>query len=150
MEGKGIHFFGDSRVGATSTELRVDLLVENADGTESALRLFVAPEFAHQAVGVLDYNLRQYEARFGHIRVARPGDAPEELRRVRDSVEACVNMFIITHTDTLFFFDFQLLLARSRLRRPELLSRVRAVTMPGHVPHLHARLREALGRFPKP
>jgi len=145
-----IHFFSGSQVSATSTELRVDLLADNADGTSSAPRLFVAPEFAHQAVRVLEQNLRQYEARFGHIRVARPGDEPEEPRRIRDSTETCVNMFIITHTDSLFFFDFQLLLARSRIRRPEMLSRVRAVTMPGNVPHLHARLRDALGKFPRP
>ncbi len=147
---ENIHFFGEVQVSATSTELRVDLLSENADGTASALRLFVAPELARQAVRVLENNLQQYEARFGHIRVARPEDAPEAPRRIRDSVEACVNMFIVTHTDSMFFFDFQLLLARSRLRRPEVLSRARAVTMPGHVPHLHARVRDAVGRFPKP
>jgi len=145
----GAHFFGDSQVSATSTELMVDLLANNADGTASALRLFVAPEFGHQVVQVLEQNMRLFEARFGHIRVSRRGDAPEEPRRVRDSVERCVNMFIITHTDSLFFFDFQLMLTRTRLRRPEVLSRTRAVTVPGHVPHLHARLRDALGRFSK-
>ncbi|HVE84079.1 MAG TPA: DUF3467 domain-containing protein [Myxococcales bacterium] len=150
MKDGGHFFFGDTQVSATSTELRVDLLSDNADGSSSAVRLFVAPEFGRQAVQVLEQNLRQYEGRFGHIRVARPGDAPEAPRRIRDSVETCVNMFVVTHTDSLFFFDFQLLLARSRLRRAEVLSRVRAVTMPGHVPHLHARLRDALGRFPKP
>ena len=110
----------------------------------------MAPEFARQAVQVLEQNLAQYEARFGHIRVARPAGEAGEPRRIRDSVETCANMFIVTHTDSLFFFDFQLLLMHSRFRRPEMLSRVRAVTMPGHVPHLHARLRDAAGRFPKP
>lgn len=145
----GPHFFGESQVSTTSTELVVDLLANNADGTASALRLFVAPEFARQAVQVLEQNMAQYEARFGHIRVARPAETPEEPRRIRESVETCVNMFIVTHTDSLFFFDFQLLLMHSRFRRPEMLSRVRAVTMPGHVPHLHARLRDGMGRFPK-
>lgn len=148
--GKAVHYFSGSEVSATSTDLRVDLMTDNADGTASVLRLFAAPDFARKAVEVLEENLRQYEARFGHIRVARPGDGPEEPRRVRDSVELCVNMFVVTHTDSLFFFDFQLLLARSRFRRPEVFSQVRAVTMPGHVPHLHARLRDVLGKFPKP
>src|SRR5262245_32524860 len=109
-----LHFFGQCEVSTTSTELRVDLLRENADGTASVLRLFVSPEFGRQAAQVLEQNIQQFETSFGHIRVARPGDGPEEPRRIRDSVETCVNMLIVTHTDSLFFFDFQLLLMRSR------------------------------------
>lgn len=136
-----VTFFSSSHVANTSSELMIDLFSGRADGKHLVQRLVLNPSFAAKVIAVVEKNLGAYEARFGHIRVARSA-APTEGEHVVEPAVYC-NHVESTFTESEFFLDCRTVLVMKG-KSPETLARLMAVATPGAIPPLVAGIKAAI------
>lgn len=138
-------YFCEARVSSSATELRLDLLSQEADGAVVALRAFVVPDFARKLFGVLERNVAQYQKRFGHIRVARGPAVLGNPTRVAASL--LVNWVRVTSTSDNFYFQLETWTPSPNKLKPTF--RARAIAAPALVPVLMSALDAELQAFAK-
>jgi hypothetical protein len=138
-------YFSEARVSSSATELRVDLLSQEADGAVVGLRVFLSPDFARKIHGVLERNVAQYEKRFGHVRVARGPAALGTPTRVVSSL--LVNWVRVTSTQESFFLQLETWMPAPNKLKPAF--RAKAITAPAVVPVVMSALDAELLAFAK-
>ena len=127
-------------VSLTGLHLRIDFLVERADGSHAAVRLLLTKAFAEKACGALEITVGKYEAALGHIRVAR--DSAPSAPRLSMLEERAVNQLKVSYADEALFLDFGLVLTTAQQSTE--FDRLFVVTAIGLAPPLLAAMRAAL------
>jgi hypothetical protein len=127
-------------VTSTGLHVRVDFLVERADGSYAAVRLLFTRAFAEKACGALETTIEKYQTALGHIRVAR--DPAPTSPRLSSLEERPVNQLKVSYADEALFLDFGLVLTTAQQSTE--FDRLFLVTAIGLAPPLVAALRAAL------
>jgi hypothetical protein len=127
-------------VSSTGLFLRVDFIVERADGSHAALRLLLTRAFAEKACGALETTIAKFQAAQGPIRVARePTPAKARFSALE---ERTVNQLKVSFAEEGLFLDFRLMLTTPE--KSSEFDRVFVVTAIGLAPPLLAAMRAGL------